>query len=220
MGADSTAQKKRYKLKEEGSRMILLRRTLRARPQTAAIVHSLKVPSPPRPQAQSGGSVARYYDLLASTIMTVLGGMVLGGLALAGPIGPATPAMAAGKDPALAAKLATVMKEGGGKRAGEDRREFSRRPALSIRARRPRPALGASRRALVQIWLAIVQGALTVSGECRCRLLTAAVAVTVSVSLALSHPQSLLACSASCLHAASTLCVDCWSPRARIGSQR
>ena len=44
-------------------------------------------------------------------IMTVLGGMVLGGLALAGPIGPATPAMAAGKDPALAAKLATVMKD-------------------------------------------------------------------------------------------------------------
>ncbi|ORY57514.1 uncharacterized protein BCR38DRAFT_354291 [Pseudomassariella vexata] len=64
VGNDSHIQKKRYKI-NYGSRMVLLRRTLRANPQIAAIVHNVKVPAPP-PQ---GLPLGEYQNLIASVIM-------------------------------------------------------------------------------------------------------------------------------------------------------
>jgi hypothetical protein len=63
VGADSAVHKKRYKL-SHGTRLVLLRRTLRASPQVAAIVRSLKVPAPPQ-----GVSLEEYHNLVASVIM-------------------------------------------------------------------------------------------------------------------------------------------------------
>ncbi|KAI1440860.1 hypothetical protein F5Y02DRAFT_411202 [Annulohypoxylon stygium] len=63
VGADSHAQKKRYKL-NFGSRLVLLRRTLRANPELAAMVHTLKAPAIPQ-----GVAVDLYQNLVASVIM-------------------------------------------------------------------------------------------------------------------------------------------------------
>ena len=69
MGSDSTAHKKRFKL-AQGSRMLLLRRTLRSNADLAGCVRSLKVP---RPDAPAKGNVAKsleqYDDLAASLVM-------------------------------------------------------------------------------------------------------------------------------------------------------
>ncbi|KAI1214189.1 uncharacterized protein F4807DRAFT_449522 [Annulohypoxylon truncatum] len=63
VGADSHAQKKRYKL-NFGSRLVLLRRTLRSNPELAAMVHTLKAPAIPQ-----GVAVDLYQNLVASVIM-------------------------------------------------------------------------------------------------------------------------------------------------------
>ncbi|KAI2617595.1 hypothetical protein GGS26DRAFT_585177 [Hypomontagnella submonticulosa] len=63
VGADSPAQKKRYKL-NFGSRLVLLRRTLRSNPEIAALVHSLKPPAVPQ-----GVALDLYQNLVASVIM-------------------------------------------------------------------------------------------------------------------------------------------------------
>ncbi|KAI1100227.1 hypothetical protein F4804DRAFT_344888 [Jackrogersella minutella] len=63
IGADSHAQKKRYKI-NFGSRLVLLRRTLRSNPELAAIVHSLKAPALPQ-----GVAVDLYQNLVASVVM-------------------------------------------------------------------------------------------------------------------------------------------------------
>ncbi|KAI4863346.1 hypothetical protein F4820DRAFT_459596 [Hypoxylon rubiginosum] len=63
VGADSQTQKKRYKL-NFGSRLVLLRRTLRSNPEIAALVHGLKAPAVPQ-----GVAVDLYQNLVASVIM-------------------------------------------------------------------------------------------------------------------------------------------------------
>ncbi|KAI1259814.1 hypothetical protein F5Y18DRAFT_420539 [Xylariaceae sp. FL1019] len=63
VGADSQIQKKRLKL-SFGSRLILLRRTLRSRPDIAVLVRSLKVPAIPQ-----GVPTDTYQNLVASVIM-------------------------------------------------------------------------------------------------------------------------------------------------------
>lgn len=55
--------KKRYKI-NHGSRMVLLRRTLRSKPQIGAIVRTLKAPAQPQ-----GMAIDQYLNLLASVIM-------------------------------------------------------------------------------------------------------------------------------------------------------
>lgn len=68
IGGDSTQRiKKKHKIKY-GTRLILLRRTLRARPDLAAYVKSLKVPT--IPDAVKGKMEhEKYYNLVASLIM-------------------------------------------------------------------------------------------------------------------------------------------------------
>ncbi|TEA16487.1 hypothetical protein C8034_v001282 [Colletotrichum sidae] len=63
VGADSAAQKKKYKL-TYGTRMMLLRRTLRANPYIAGIVHTIKVPTPP-----SGVALEDYHNQVAALVM-------------------------------------------------------------------------------------------------------------------------------------------------------
>ncbi|KAK7942496.1 uncharacterized protein PG986_011609 [Apiospora aurea] len=63
VGNDSAVQKKRYKL-NAGTRLVLLRRTLRANPSVSAMVHTLKVPTAP-----AGVAVEEYQNLVASVIM-------------------------------------------------------------------------------------------------------------------------------------------------------
>ncbi|KAH6648341.1 hypothetical protein BKA67DRAFT_522036 [Truncatella angustata] len=63
VGCDSPIGKKKYKI-NHGSRMVLLRRTLRANPQAAAIVRTLKVPAQP-----PGMAIDQYMNLVASVIM-------------------------------------------------------------------------------------------------------------------------------------------------------
>ncbi|KAF5526861.1 hypothetical protein CGCA056_v000536 [Colletotrichum aenigma] len=63
VGPDSTAQKKKYKL-ALGSRMMLLRRTLRSNAYLAAMVHTVKVPSPP-----VGVALEDYHNQVAALIM-------------------------------------------------------------------------------------------------------------------------------------------------------
>ncbi|KAI1383062.1 uncharacterized protein F4822DRAFT_439088 [Hypoxylon trugodes] len=63
VGADSHAQRKRYKL-NFGSRLVLLRRTLRGNPDLAAMVHTLKAPAVPQ-----GVPLDLYQNLVASIIM-------------------------------------------------------------------------------------------------------------------------------------------------------
>ncbi|KAK8097699.1 uncharacterized protein PG998_013185 [Apiospora kogelbergensis] len=63
VGNDSAVQKKRYKL-NAGTRLVLLRRTLRANPQVSALVHTLKVPTAPQ-----GIAPEEYQNLVASVIM-------------------------------------------------------------------------------------------------------------------------------------------------------
>ncbi|KAK3336273.1 hypothetical protein B0T19DRAFT_34777 [Cercophora scortea] len=63
VGAEGPLMKKRTKL-NNGSRLVLLRRTLRANPHIAVIVRSLKPPSLP-PNATAEG----YNDLIASVVM-------------------------------------------------------------------------------------------------------------------------------------------------------
>ncbi|KAI0543085.1 hypothetical protein GGR58DRAFT_8348 [Xylaria digitata] len=63
VGADSQVQKKRLKI-SYGSRLVLLRRTLRANPGIAVLVRSLKAPAVPQ-----GVSVELYQNLIASVIM-------------------------------------------------------------------------------------------------------------------------------------------------------
>ncbi|KAI1073509.1 hypothetical protein F5B20DRAFT_574733 [Whalleya microplaca] len=63
VGADSQAQRKRYKI-NFGSRLVLLRRTLRSNPDIAALVHSLKAPAIPQ-----GAPVDLYQNVVASVIM-------------------------------------------------------------------------------------------------------------------------------------------------------
>ncbi|KAK7932574.1 hypothetical protein PG985_003286 [Apiospora marii] len=63
VGNDSAVQKKRYKL-NAGTRLVLLRRTLRANPSVSAMVHTLKVPAAP-----TGTAVEEYQNLVASIIM-------------------------------------------------------------------------------------------------------------------------------------------------------
>ncbi|KAL0938804.1 uncharacterized protein CTRU02_205414 [Colletotrichum truncatum] len=63
VGLDSAAQKKKYKL-TFGTRMMLLRRTLRANPHLAAMVHVVKVPSPP-----AGVALEDYYNQVAALVM-------------------------------------------------------------------------------------------------------------------------------------------------------
>ncbi|KAH7171067.1 hypothetical protein EDB81DRAFT_189166 [Dactylonectria macrodidyma] len=66
VGADLTAHKKKYKL-NQGARVRMLRRSLRANPQLARLVRVLKVPAPESPA--KGSSVAEYDDLIASLVM-------------------------------------------------------------------------------------------------------------------------------------------------------
>ncbi|KPM43834.1 hypothetical protein AK830_g2716 [Neonectria ditissima] len=66
VGADSAAHKKKYKL-NQGARVRLLRRSLRANPQLAAIVRVLKVPAPELPV--KGSNIPDYDDLVASLVM-------------------------------------------------------------------------------------------------------------------------------------------------------
>ncbi|KAI8963284.1 hypothetical protein F5Y11DRAFT_356386 [Daldinia sp. FL1419] len=63
VGADSQMQRKRYKL-NFGSRLVLLRRTLRSNPKLAAMVHSLKAPA-----VTQGVPLDLYQNLVASVIM-------------------------------------------------------------------------------------------------------------------------------------------------------
>ncbi|OTA57664.1 hypothetical protein K449DRAFT_335190 [Hypoxylon sp. EC38] len=63
VGADSHVQKKRYKL-NFGSRLVLLRRTLRSNPELAVMVRSLKAPAIPQ-----GVPLDLYQNLVASVIM-------------------------------------------------------------------------------------------------------------------------------------------------------
>ncbi|KAH9904219.1 hypothetical protein F4778DRAFT_734455 [Xylariomycetidae sp. FL2044] len=63
VGADLQSQKKRYKL-GHGSRLILLRRTLRSNPDIAALVHTLKAPALPQ-----GVPMDLHQNLVASVIM-------------------------------------------------------------------------------------------------------------------------------------------------------
>ncbi|KAJ0355301.1 hypothetical protein KNSL1_001024 [Colletotrichum chrysophilum] len=63
VGPDSTAQKKKYKL-ALGSRMMLLRRTLRSNAYLATMVHTVKVPSPP-----VGVALEDYHNQVAALIM-------------------------------------------------------------------------------------------------------------------------------------------------------
>ncbi|KAK1472957.1 hypothetical protein CABS01_16100 [Colletotrichum abscissum] len=63
VGADLASQKKRHKV-TFGSRMMLLRRTLRANSYLAGLVHTLKVPSPP-----TGVLLEDYHDQVAALIM-------------------------------------------------------------------------------------------------------------------------------------------------------
>lgn len=62
-GVDATPQRKRFKL-AHSSRLMLLRRSLRARPELAAMVRSLKVPSPP-----SNIPLEEYHNLVATLVM-------------------------------------------------------------------------------------------------------------------------------------------------------
>ncbi|KAM0332290.1 hypothetical protein ACHAQA_002566 [Verticillium albo-atrum] len=62
-GTDSTVQKKRYKL-AHGARLVLLRRTLRANPQIAALVRTMKVPGQPISSTKE-----EYHNLVATLIM-------------------------------------------------------------------------------------------------------------------------------------------------------
>ncbi|KAH6691696.1 hypothetical protein F5X68DRAFT_259689 [Plectosphaerella plurivora] len=62
-GSDSAPQKKRYKL-SHSSRLILLRRSLRANPELASLVRSLKVPALP-----AGVVMGEYHDLVATLVM-------------------------------------------------------------------------------------------------------------------------------------------------------
>ncbi|KAI5926333.1 hypothetical protein F4810DRAFT_699782 [Camillea tinctor] len=63
VGVDSITQKKRLKL-NYGSRLVLLRRTLRANPELGAMVRSLKAPAAPQ-----GVPLDLYQNLVASVIM-------------------------------------------------------------------------------------------------------------------------------------------------------
>ncbi|KAI8629412.1 hypothetical protein F5Y19DRAFT_81116 [Xylariaceae sp. FL1651] len=63
VGADSQIQKKRLKL-NYGSRLVLLRRTLRSKPEIAILVRSLKAPAVPQ-----GIPLEVYQNLVASVIM-------------------------------------------------------------------------------------------------------------------------------------------------------
>ncbi|KAI5862603.1 hypothetical protein GGS23DRAFT_605523 [Durotheca rogersii] len=63
VGADSPLQKKRYKL-GFGSRLVLLRRTLRSNPELAAMVRCLKAPAVPQ-----GIALDLYQNLVASVVM-------------------------------------------------------------------------------------------------------------------------------------------------------
>ncbi|KAI1810031.1 hypothetical protein GGS20DRAFT_569265 [Poronia punctata] len=63
VGADSQTQKKRLKI-NFGSRLVLLRRTLRSKPGIAALVRTLKAPAVPQ-----GVSAELYHNLVASVIM-------------------------------------------------------------------------------------------------------------------------------------------------------
>ncbi|KAI1485784.1 hypothetical protein F5X96DRAFT_682538 [Biscogniauxia mediterranea] len=63
VGLDSITQKKRLKL-NFGSRLVLLRRTLRANPELGAMVRSLKAPAAPQ-----GVPLDLYQNLVASVIM-------------------------------------------------------------------------------------------------------------------------------------------------------
>ncbi|KAI1504633.1 hypothetical protein F5X99DRAFT_416592 [Biscogniauxia marginata] len=63
VGADSLTQRKRLKL-NYGSRLVLLRRTLRSNPEIAAMVRSLKAPAAPQ-----GVPLDLYQNLVASVVM-------------------------------------------------------------------------------------------------------------------------------------------------------
>ena len=63
IGADSAQQRKKYK-NVANTRMVLLRRSLRASPDLAAIVHSLKVPAIPH-----GAVLEEYLDQVATLVM-------------------------------------------------------------------------------------------------------------------------------------------------------
>lgn len=69
VGPDSMSQRKKFKL-AHGSRMLMLRRTLRADPDLASLVRSLKVP---RPDTTAKGinakTLEQYEDLTASLVM-------------------------------------------------------------------------------------------------------------------------------------------------------
>lgn len=71
VGPDSAAHKKKYKL-NQGVRVMMLRRTLRANPRIAAIVRSVKVPAPETPAKASnskGTGLDDYENLIASLVM-------------------------------------------------------------------------------------------------------------------------------------------------------
>ncbi|TFA98470.1 hypothetical protein CCMA1212_009660 [Trichoderma ghanense] len=72
VGSDSAAHKKRFK-QNQGNRMALLRRTLRASPDIAALVRSLKVPHPEPPLNWSASKgmlwLEQYEDRVAALVM-------------------------------------------------------------------------------------------------------------------------------------------------------
>jgi hypothetical protein len=67
VGCDSAISKKKFKIKH-GTRLTLLRRTLRSRPDLASYVKSLKVPSIPD-TVQTQKEKDEYLDLVASLVM-------------------------------------------------------------------------------------------------------------------------------------------------------
>lgn len=69
MGPDSMSHKKKFKL-ANGSRMLMLRRTLRSDPEIASLVRSLKVPRPDiTAKGTNSKSLEQYEDLTASLVM-------------------------------------------------------------------------------------------------------------------------------------------------------
>ncbi|KAH7329077.1 hypothetical protein B0I35DRAFT_35806 [Stachybotrys elegans] len=76
VGPDSAAHQKRFKV-VQGTRMLLLRRTLRASPQLARLVRRLKVPSFDMPAngvvPKGSMSLDQYEDLVASLVMACPG---------------------------------------------------------------------------------------------------------------------------------------------------
>ncbi|KAI5466347.1 hypothetical protein BGZ63DRAFT_376011 [Mariannaea sp. PMI_226] len=67
VGADSIIHKKKYNKLNQGARIMMLRRSLRANPYLASLVRNLKVPAPDL--GAKVNSIAEYDDTIASLVM-------------------------------------------------------------------------------------------------------------------------------------------------------